>query len=172
MIPESHVHLRESSACMSVLFYVWVSDLKCALERISLPVWMCVSGILMRCQLDSSQLITGCTLGVREGLTHSHMLLSVLIFRLGCVMLVSPCTPWVCICSVSPSLTPSVPFRCGSLASSLCEPKFGLMKHLSAIEPFLLSSLSSYHSFSLHAAMAKSLWNTFLCKVALKCNAP
>lgn len=41
------------------------------------------------CQLDSSQLITGSTLGARVSLTHSHMLSSALIFRLGHVMLTS-----------------------------------------------------------------------------------
>lgn len=117
---------------------------KCVLECISLPLRMCVSKILMRCQLDSSQLIMGCTLGVSVSLTHSHMLFPVLIFRLGRVMLASHSIYSLSLhCALSLSLSPSVLFRCGSLAFSFCAPKFCLMKHLSAIELFLLSSLST-----------------------------
>lgn len=58
------------------------SDLKCVRERLT------CSKILMHCQLDSSQLVTGSTLGV--SLTHSHMLLfPALISRPGRVTLTS-----------------------------------------------------------------------------------
>lgn len=120
---------------VSLCVYVF----KCVLECVSLPLWMCVSKILMRCQLDSSQLITGCTLGVSVSLTHSHMLFPVLISQLGRVMLASHSMRSLSLHLLSrfPSLSftffPSVLLRCGSLTFSLCEPKFCLMKHLPAI---------------------------------------
>lgn len=65
---------------------------------------------VMRCQLDSSQLVTGCTWGVSVSLTHSHMLPPlpsnpVLISQLGHVMLAShSLCLFVCVClSCSPS---------------------------------------------------------------------
>lgn len=86
--PVAHAFMR--SVCMLVgLCLVRVCVFKCALECFSLPLWMHVSKILMRCQLDFSQLITGCTSSVSVSLTHSHMLFPVLIFQLGHVMLMS-----------------------------------------------------------------------------------
>lgn len=90
--PPLHVHLTRIVCTSRTRWFAFVCVFKCALERISLPLRMCVSKILMRCQLDSSQLITGCTLGVSVSLTHSHMLFPVLIFRLGRVMLASHST--------------------------------------------------------------------------------
>lgn len=92
----------------------------------------------MRCQLDSSQLVTGCTWGVSVSLTHSHMLpplsppTSVLISQLGHVMLA-----FHSLCLLT--LDPSVLFSLGSLPS--LQPLFvklnfslRVAKHLSAIE--------------------------------------
>lgn len=77
-----------SSACAGC---VWLVNFffYCVLKCVSLPLWKSVSKIIMRCQLDSFQRITGCTLGVSVSLTHSHMLFPVLIFQLGRVMLAS-----------------------------------------------------------------------------------
>lgn len=101
--PPMHVHLGGLSVSLGVL----VCDsgayelFKYVLERISLPLWMCVSKIVMRCQLDSSELITGCTLGVSVSLTHSHMLFPVLIFDLAVsCSLPTPCTSLVCTFSL------------------------------------------------------------------------
>lgn len=145
---------------------------KCALECISLPLWICVSKTLMRCQLDSSQLITGCTLGVSVSLTHSHMLFSVLIFRLRCVMLASHSTH-----SVSLSLCLSLSLHLcvldvdplPSLFVNLNFPSWNICLRFSCFS----FHLSLHHSCSSHAAaMAKHLGNTVLYKIALKCNAP
>lgn len=88
--PISPLHVRLRFAC--VHWACCVSELcACVLSvvRWDVPLWMRASEIVMRCQLDSSQLITGCTWGVSVSLTHSHMLFPVLIFQLGHVMLTS-----------------------------------------------------------------------------------
>lgn len=88
--PSSPLHVRTRFACVRRACYV--SELcPCVLSvvRWDVPPWMRASEIVMRCQLDFSQLITGCTWGVSVSLTHSHMLFPVLIFQLGHVMLTS-----------------------------------------------------------------------------------
>lgn len=104
--PALHVHFTRfvcmHQPCWRVNLYVFNH----AMGIVSLPLW-----ILIRCQLDFSQLITGCTWGVTLSLTHSHMLFSVLIFQLGHVMLASHS-----VHLLSFNLSPSVPSRCGSLA--------------------------------------------------------
>lgn len=101
----SPLHVRSRFACVHWACYV--SELcACVLSvvRWDVPPWMRASEIVMRCQLDFSQLITGCTWGVSVSLTHSHMLFPVLIFQLGHVMLTSHS-----VHSLSPSLSLSVP---------------------------------------------------------------
>lgn len=111
--PGSPLHVRLRFAC--VHWPCYVSEL-CAcvlsLVRWDVPAWMRAPEIVMRCQLDFSQLITGCTWGVSVSLTHSHMLFPVLIFQLGHVMLTSHSVHSL---SRSLSLSPSVLFSCGSL---------------------------------------------------------
>lgn len=131
--PAARAFRRFVSAYLGVFASLCVCLLSVCLNVFLSPclLWMCISKILMRCQLDSSQLITGCTLGVSASLTHSHMLFPVLIFRLGCVMLASHSTH---IFHFPPSLSLHLWFfRCGSVACSPCEPEFFLLKHLSAI---------------------------------------
>ncbi len=155
-------------------WFAFVCVFKCALERISLPLRMCVSKILMRCQLDSSQLITGCTLGVSASLTHSHMLFPVLIFRLGRVMLASHSTHSLSLHSLCLSFCLSL-HLCSLDVDHL--PSLFVNLHFASWNICLRFScfcfhLSLHHSHSHHAAMAKHLGNTVLYKIALKCNTP
>lgn len=163
--PAARAFRRFVSAYLGVFASLCVCLLSVCLNVFLSPclLWMCISKILMRCQLDSSQLITGCTLGVSASLTHSHMLFPVLIFRLGCVMLASHSTH---IFHFPPSLSLHLWFfRCGSVACSPCEPEFFLLKHLSAIS---LSPPLFYISH--HVAVAQRLGNTVSYQIALKYN--
>lgn len=147
----AHTSVCVLAVCWLVHVYIFF---KCVLESISLPLWMCVSKTLMCCQLDFSRLITGCTLGVSQSLTHSHMLFPVLIFWLGCVMLASYFVRYVTLhvhllsSSLSLHLCPlDVDHH------SPCEPKSFLTKHLSRIYlfsfPFVSLSLLLSASFML-----------------------
>lgn len=113
-----HVHLEGLSLHAWACLHLCVCFLSVCLNVSLSPclLWMCISKILMRCQLDSSQLITGCTLGVSASLTHSHMLFPVLIFRLGCFMLASHSTHSLCLDLLYLSLFPPLSLSiCGSL---------------------------------------------------------
>lgn len=163
--PAARAFRRFVSAYLGVFASLCVCLLSVCLNVFLSPclLWMCISKILMRCQLDSSQLITGCTLGVSASLTHSHMLFPVLIFRLGCVMLASHSTH---IFHFPPSLSLHLWFfRCGSVACSPCEPEFFLLKHLSAI-----SLPPPLFYISHHVAVAQRLGNTVSYQIALKYN--
>lgn len=166
--PAARAFRRFVSAYLGVFASLCVCLLSVCLNVFLSPclLWMCISKILMRCQLDSSQLITGCTLGVSASLTHSHMLFPVLIFRLGCVMLASHSTH---IFHFPPSLSLHLWFfRCGSVACSPCEPEFFLLKHLSAIS--LSPPPPFFFYISHHVAVAQRLGNTVSYQIALKYN--